>query len=328
MLNVFRNRLDRMLTKKAVLIIAVVVVPLMIAAAIFFSNQTIVKDKIAFITAGSQHIPSDPKADVLQVDTKPPLSSLVLGQYNFLVEEKGSGYKVTTLRNQTDQKRIEQFFKTGHLPESYRGDDQIHNDRGIGTNILGFIVMLVFMQGVALTALYPEDRMLGAFRRMLASPLSVGKYLFVQSIFTFLCLYIPSYLAIVITCQLFGAEIGYSFGMLAVLLSILTAMATGFSICMTSVMKRNINLAASGISVVTCVLAGCFISFTGSNPILDAICSILPQNAFMAFIHGVEVGRSVLEYKGQIVYLFIWTIMLWLIGFFVTKRRIGKGIYE
>ncbi|MDI3410312.1 hypothetical protein QKW52_07520 [Bacillus sonorensis] len=115
--------------------------------------------------------------------------------------------------------------------------------------------MLVFMQGVALTALYPEDRMLGAFRRMLASPLSVGKYLFVQSIFTFLCLYIPSYLAIVITCQLFGAEIGYSFGMLAVLLSILTAMATGFSICMTSVMKRNINLAASGISVVTCVLA-------------------------------------------------------------------------
>ncbi|MDI3410311.1 hypothetical protein QKW52_07515 [Bacillus sonorensis] len=83
----------------------------MIAAAIFFSNQTIVKDKIAFITAGSQHIPSDPKADVLQVDTKPPLSSLVLGQYNFLVEEKGSGYKVTTLRNQTDQKELNNFSK-------------------------------------------------------------------------------------------------------------------------------------------------------------------------------------------------------------------------
>ncbi|MDI3410313.1 hypothetical protein QKW52_07525 [Bacillus sonorensis] len=81
------------------------------------------------------------------------------------------------------------------------------------------------------------------------------------------------------------------------------------------------------MSLPVCLLS-CFISFTGSNPILDAICSILPQNAFMAFIHGVEVGRSVLEYKGQIVYLFIWTIMLWLIGFFVTKRRIGKGIYE
>ncbi|ATH94118.1 MDR ABC transporter permease [Bacillus glycinifermentans] len=327
-ITVFRNRLDRMLTKKAVLIIAIVVIPLMIGAAIFFSSQTIVKDKVAFITDDSLHIPSDPKIDVVQVDKKPPFSSLVLGQYNFLVEKKGSGYKVTTLKNETDQKRIEQFFKTGHLTESYRGDDQIRNDRGIGTNILGFIVMLVFMQGVAVTALYPEDRTIGAFRRMLASPLSVGKYLFAQSIFTFLCLYIPSYAAIVITSKLFGADIGYSFEMLAVLIGILTALATGFSICMTSIMKRNINLAASGISIVTCVLGGCFISFTSSNPILEAICTILPQKAFMTLIHGVEIGRSAMEYKGQIIYLFIWTIMLWLIGVFITKRRICKGIYE
>lgn len=36
MLNLFKNRWERMLTKKAIIIIAVVIVPLMIGVAIFF----------------------------------------------------------------------------------------------------------------------------------------------------------------------------------------------------------------------------------------------------------------------------------------------------
>ncbi|HDX9579496.1 TPA: ABC transporter permease [Bacillus pseudomycoides] len=327
MINLFRNRLERMLTKKAVILVAVVIIPLMIGISIYFSGQTLLKDTIAFVTDDPQSIPSDPRINIVQVDETPPLSSLVLGHYNYLVEKKGSSYKVTTLKTESDKKNIEQFVNTGRLPKSYQGEDQIHAERGPGTNILGFISMLILMQGVALTTLYPEDRMLKTFRRILTSPVNAKKYMFVQSIFTFICLYIPSYLAIVITSLVTGVDIGYSFGMLAILLGILTLLATGFSIFMASIMEQNISLVTSGISIVTCLLGGCFIAFTSNNTIFDTFCNILPQKAFMTLIHGVELGQSILEFKGQLIYLFVWTVILWFIGVFVTNRRVHKGMY-
>lgn len=51
---------------------------------------------------------------------------------------------------------IQQFFETGEMPGSYRGEDELRTERGTGTNILGFIMMLVLMQGVALNALYQK----------------------------------------------------------------------------------------------------------------------------------------------------------------------------
>ncbi|CAM4125048.1 ABC transporter permease [Bacillus mobilis] len=327
MINLFRNRLERMLTKKAVILVAVVIIPLMIGISIYFSGQTLLKDTIAFVTDDPQNIPSDSRINIVQVDETPPLSSLVLGHYNYLVEKKGNNYEVITLKTESDKKNIEQFVNTGRLPKSYQGEDQVHAKRGPGTNILGFISMLILMQGVALTTLYPEDRMLKTFRRILTSPVNVKKYMFVQSIFTFICLYIPSYLAIVLTSLVTGVDIGYSFGMLAILLGILTLLATGFSIFMASIMEQNISLVTSGISIVTCLLGGCFIAFTSNNTIFDTFCNILPQKAFITLIHGVEIGQSIFEFKGQLIYLFIWTVILWLIGVLVTNSKVHKGAY-
>lgn len=223
---------------------------------------------------------------------------------------------------------IQQFFETGEMPGSYRGEDELRTERGTGTNILGFIMMLVLMQGVALAALYPEDRMLKTFKRILVSPVHVGKYLLVQFIFTFLCLYIPTYLAILITNVLFHAEIGFRLNILAGLLGVLTVLATAFAIFMASVMDRNISLMTSGISVITCVLSGCFISFAPHHPILNALCAILPQKAYMTFIHGVEMGNSMWEYKTQVIYILMWSAAFCFLGDFITRRRTNKGIYE
>lgn len=138
-------------------------------------------------------------------------------------------------------------------------------ERGVGTNILGFILMILLMQGVALTIFFEEDRNIKTFRRILTAPVSEKKYLFAQGIFTFLCLYIPSYLAVTIISVCFGINIGFSFGMLAILMMILCALSTAFGLFMTAVLDREISLVASGISMITCVLAGCFISFTDNN---------------------------------------------------------------
>jgi ABC-2 type transport system permease protein len=74
--------------------------------------------------------------------------------------------------------------------------------------------MIVLMQGVALMLLFPEDRTLKTIKRVLTSPVSEKQYLFAQGIFTFLCLYIPTYLAVLITKVCFSMDVGFSLGML------------------------------------------------------------------------------------------------------------------
>lgn len=329
MLNLFRNRWERILAKKAVIIIAVIIIPLMVGAAILFSGKPVLKETIAFVTEQDEmkNLPKDPAFRVVMVHQKPRFSDLVLGKYAAVVEKNHQDYKVTTLKSEADKKMIRELFETGKMPNSYKGEDKIRTERGTGTNILGFIVMLVFMQGVALTALYPEDRMLKTFRRILVSPVNENKYLSVQFIFTFLCLYIPTYLAIVMTTILFHVDIGFRLDILAELLAVLAVLAASFAIFMSSVMDRNLSLVTSGISVVTSVLSGCFISFTTNLPVLDALCAILPQKAFMTFIHGIEIGQTMREFKFQLFYIFLWSALFYFFGGFMTRSRMKKGIY-
>jgi len=327
-ISLFKNKLDRTLSQKSIIIVAIVVIPIMIGIAVVFSNKAASKETIAFISNNVQNIPQDSRYGVEVVDKKLTKADLVLGKYVAVVEEKTDGdYEVTTLKNEADKEIIKNFFKLGKIPDSYKGEDEIRAERGVGTNILGFILMLLLMQGVALTTLFEEDRNIKTFRRILIAPVSEKKYLFAQGIFTFICLYIPSYLAVTIISACFGINIGYSFGMLAVLMMILCALSTTFALFMTAALDREISLAASGISMITCVLAGCFISFTDNNKLLDIICSILPQKSYMTLIHGIEKGSGILEFKGHLIYLLIWIVGLWLLGSIITKSKIKKGVY-
>ncbi|MGG0120009.1 ABC transporter permease, partial [Bacillus subtilis] len=50
MLSLFQNRWERILTKKAIIIIALIIIPLMIGVAIMFSGKPVFKETIAFVT--------------------------------------------------------------------------------------------------------------------------------------------------------------------------------------------------------------------------------------------------------------------------------------
>lgn len=324
-INLFKNNLNRILAKKAVIIVAFVVVPIMIGVAVLFTEKTDIKGNIAFVSDNAQHIPKDNRIQIDVMNKKPADSNLLLGKYIAIVEEKNNGsYDITTLKNEADKKIIENFFKTGKISESNQGENA---KKGVGTNILGFILMILLMQGIALITLYTEDRDIKTFRRVLTAPVSERQYLFVQGIFTFSCLYIPSYLALVITKVVFGVDIGFSYGMLGILIGILSALSTSLALFIASVLERNYSLAASGIYVITCVLSGCYISFMGNNKILDTICSIFPQKAYMALSQGIEKGKGMLQFKGQLIYLLIWIVALWLLGSVITKRKMKQGIY-
>lgn len=253
----------------------------------------------------------------------PAISTLAMGKYNAFVEVNKDGeFNVSTLKGESDKKAIQSFFESGKLPENNKNEQ-----RGIGTTILGFVLMLALMQGVALTTFYPEDRNNSTFKRILTSPTGSKRYLVAQGIFTFICLYVPTFIAIAVTKIGFGVEVGFGLGTLTVLLVILTAFATAFSLFMASIMDRNISLATSGISNITCLLAGCFFNFTGNIRVLDMLCNILPQKAFMTLSQGIEGSGAFREFAGQITYIVAWVMALWLVGNVVTKRKLKKGVY-
>ncbi|GIP34922.1 ABC transporter permease [Paenibacillus sp. J2TS4] len=324
-LHLFRNHLNRILSKKEIIIIAVVVIPVMIGVAVFFSGRMETKETVALVSEHVQSIPEDDRLHIEVMSEKPAISNLLLGKYAAIVEEKKDGfYEIATIKSETVKNKLEAFFNDNPMAANHPAEEA---KRGFGTNILGFILMIVLMQGVALTILYPEDRALKTFRRVLTAPVSEKQYLLAQGIFTFVCLYIPTYLAVVITKAAFGVEIGYSPGMLAMLIGILAALSTALALFMSSVLERNVSMVASAIYVITSVLAGCFYSFTGNSQVLDTLCRIFPQKAYMTLIQGIENGSAMLEYKGQLIYLLAWIIGLWLLGSMITRRKMKKEIY-
>lgn len=324
-LNLLKNNLNRILAKKVIIIMGVIIVPLMIGVAILFSGKIVIRQHIALITNSAYNIPQNNKIKIDVMNKRPATSNLLLGEYAAIVEEKNDGtYEVTSIKSKADKESIENIFNTGKFSKI----NQIEQTkRGVGTNILGFVLMIIFMQGVALTILYPEDRSIKTFRRILTAPVSEKQYIFAQGIFTFLCLYIPTYLIIVITKVVFNMKIGFGLGMLSILIGILAALSTSLALFITSVLENNISLVSSAIYTITCILAGCYYSFTGSNKVFDTICNVLPQKSYMTLIQGIENGNGMLKFNGQLIYLFIWIIALWLIGSIITKSKMKKGIF-
>lgn len=333
LISLLKNNFNRIVEKKSVIIMAFVVVPLMIGIGILFSNKSVITGNIALVSEKAKvhsvqqnmqnsidkSISNSSKIKIDVMSKKPAMSKLLLGKYIAVAVQKTDGnYEITSIGNKNDKKIIEELFKTHKIEEGRQYKD---DKRGTGTNILGFMMMIILMQGVALILLFTEDRDIKTLKRIMTGPVSERLYLFAQGIFTFLCLFIPTYAALVITKAALKVQIGFNYGMLALLTAILCALSTASALFIASVLEGEYSLAASGIYVITCVLSGCFISFTGNNIILDTICKVLPQKQYMAIAQGIENGKGTLQFRGQFIYLFIWIIALWLIGSIVTKRK-------
>jgi len=328
MKNLLINKFDRILQKKATLFVALVIMPFMVIVAIFFSGHSATKELIGYLGTDEDRLPTCEQFTVAPISEMPTLSQMAEGTYAAVVSKDNDGnYVVTSLKSDTDIDAIKTLFVTGELPADYKGEDVKRQERGIGTNILGFITMLILIQSVALTGLYPEDRGSGMFRRIMTTATNTRSYLLAQLVFTFISLYVPTYIAIILAKFCLGAELGYSLGMLAVLLLILTLFATGFALFISTILDRNINLVTSGVSIVTCILAGCFIPLSPGNKILTSICNALPQKAYMDIVHGIEFGGSFANYGGELLYLLAFTLLFFIVAVSLVKVRTAKGIY-
>lgn len=323
MISLLKNKLDRILQKKAIVFTAVVLMPLMILLAVFMSKSSGIKETVGYVGAGTSSLPICEQFNVVPIPEVPPLSQLINGTYAAVVSKATDGdYTVTSLKNSADSNAVKTLFVTGKLPSDYKGEDVKREERGIGTNILGFITMLILIQCTAITGLYPEDRSLGLFRRIMTTNASTGSYLLAQVIFTLAAVYVPTYGAILLAKLCFGLELGYSLGIMALLLLLLTLFGSAFALFISTLLDRTIGLVTSGISIVTCILAGCFVPLSSSgNKFLTAAGRSLPQNAYMNMVHGIEFGGHFMDYKGELLYILLCTGWFLLAALVLVYKR-------
>ncbi|AVP63337.1 ABC transporter permease [Clostridium botulinum] len=324
---ILKNNFYRVISKKSIIVTTIIFVPLMIMAAVYFTGKMEIKGTIAVVSENKSVNLNTKHLNVKMLDKRPNISELLLNKYDAVLEDKGNGkIQITTIKGEKFKNTIKNYLK---LPQNIKGNIDIGEKRGVGTNILGFLIMIILVQSVGLMVLYPEDRDFKTFRRMLVSPVSEGKYLLAQGIFNFIIIYIPVFLAIEITKAVFNVNIGFSYGNLAILLSIITFLGTAFALFITSAIDdlESSLMLGSVIITLTSILSGSFYSFSDNNKILDMIISILPQKSYLTLVQGVENGKSILNYKLELSYIVILILVLFTLASLMTKKSLKTGKY-
>src|SRR5262249_24246533 len=152
------------------------------------------------------------------------MSEFVMKKYDAAVIPKENGQiEVKTIKEHDFKEKVESTFQQKSM-------DSFHQDkvRKVGTNILGCLCMFVLLESIMFMSFFTEDKENRTFTRILSSPIRIRKYLFAHFLFTFLIVYVPTFLILIVEKAMFQVDIGFSYLEYSYLLAILVTMATSF----------------------------------------------------------------------------------------------------
>lgn len=287
---IFKNNFSRALEKKSIIVMAVIFIPMMIGLAVYFTGKIDNKGCVAIVSQRNISYENNKYFTFRTLKVKPKMSELLTNKYAAIAEEgKYGSFEVTTINGDKIKKALSSFLKDPHKLIQIE-----ENKRGVGTNILGFLVMIVLFQQIAFMFLYPEDRDIKTFKRVLIAPVSENIYLLSQGFFNFVMVYIPTLITIILMKVIFNINIGFNYLTLAILSGILSLLGTAFALFITSVIDtlENSMMLAQFLVTITTVISGSFYSFSENNKLLDFIIKILPQKQYLILIEGVDNGKG------------------------------------
>lgn len=290
--------------------------------AVYITGTQQVKAHIVFLPQSTSAVLQPSKAlDVTVMAEKPPLSSLVRQKYDAYVTAKGDGsYQIETLRNDKFKAMLLLLL---HHPDA--GRSGAPTDRGVGVNIIGFMMMFLLMIAFFNLFAFADDKEQGQLRRIAAAPSSFGWYLAAHCVYC-LSMLLPEYLLLVIL-KLCGWNIGFSLLQYAGLMAVLAFLGISFALLLNTLMKKpdNANMLGNSITVLTSVLAGSFYSFSKDNPVLDHLIKVIPQKDLMDFAQHLQNGTAA-AHTGPLLYVVGFSLMLFVFSCIVLRRMYVKSV--
>ncbi len=245
---------------------------------------------IAYIPQGSSMSApqSSPSLTVNVLEEVPPRSALMQQQYDaYVTPGPGGTYNIETLKSQDFKQLLTLLLKDPNTDLS-----ALQPGRGVGVNILGFMMMFALTLAAFNLFVFADDKEQGQLKRIAAAPVSFGFYLAAHCVYC-LSMMLPEYLLLVVL-KLLGWDIGFSLLQYAGLLSVLVLFGISLSLLLNTLIKKpdNANMLGNSIIALTSILSGSFYSLKGGNTLLDGIVNLLPQKQLLDFATALQNGNT------------------------------------
>lgn len=309
---------------RAILVLVMTVITLAsIMLAVYVTGIQQVKGHVVLVSQNTlQNLPSSSKyLDIKVLPQKPPHSDLVKQKYDaYVTIDNSGGYFIETLRSNNYKEMISQLLKN---PDAILKDSQ--NDRGVGVNILGFMMMFILMLAFSNLFAFADDKEQGQLLRIAAAPASFTWYLAAHCVYC-LSLLLPDFVLLAVL-KFCGWDIGFSLFQYAGLITVLGFLGISIALLLNILIKKpdNATMLGNSIIVLTSVLAGSFYSFSKDNAVLDNIIKLLPQREFMSFAQYLQNGIA-LQHIGSILYVLIFSLTLFVISCSLLRKMYIKNV--
>lgn len=294
-----------------------------IMLAVYITGIQQVKGHVVFVTQNST-APVPPSSKALEISVlpeKPPRSDLVEQKYDaYITVDSQGNYQIETLRSADFKKMLLLLLND---PQTQVGDSKA--DRGVGVNIIGFMMMFLLMLSFSNLFAFADDKEQGELRRIAVSPASFSWYLVAHCAYC-LSLLLPEF-AMLAVLQGCGWNIGFTLGQYAGLMAALGFLGISFALLLHTLMSKpdNASMLGNSVTVLTSILAGSFYSFSKNNAVLDQIIKLLPQKEIMDFAQAMQNGDT-WRHGGSLLYAVVFSLALFALSCTLLRRMYIKRV--
>ena len=321
MLIIMKNNWARLMEEKAYLFVSILLTVCAVIAAVALINKVEIKGNLALVINNSdQKEAADLTSlnkyfNVTILDNVPVKSELLFHRYDAIVTFINGSYTIDTIKG-GDYKEL----LSGALQNPSAFTPDLSKERKIGTNIIGYMMMFLLMQGVLYARLFAEDKEKHLLERIVTAPVAFSEYILGHGLFIMLLIVIPSF-GIIAAASLAGVTVGFTLLQYALLIGLLAFLSTAFALFLNSLLcsADTVNMAGSSVIVLTSILAGSFYSFTKADSVFYKILYILPQKDFINVADAIE--KKKITGATELQYIYIGALSLLFLAAACIKTR-------
>ncbi len=314
MINLLKMILYRITQNKLFLCLVIFVPAIVVVASIIYTNNIEYTARIAFV--GEENLPHIDNLYVTSVDTEPKKSELVQGKFDAVVKYINGKYVVQTIKGEQLKGSLERILNDG---ASVKEELKSKEDRGIISNLIGFLTMLLLLIGSMLYKFFYQERS-GTDKRIVLSKVGCIRYYLSHPIIVFLVLFIPTWIICVTANLMLKLNLEVSILELTFMLFVLCLLSASFSFFIACIFRteQNGSLFSSMVIMITSLVSGSFIEVSNSK--LNVIIShIFPQRYLLDYAISAEHGES--EHIISMIVIIILCICMLVCGGLINRRK-------
>ena len=312
MFNLLKMIIYRTINNKIFLLLVLFVPAILVVGSIVYTNNIEHNVRVGVI---GDKVPEIENLSCTILKDKPKLSELVEGRYEAIIEYKDGRYEIESVKGEEfDNKLNSVLNENTSIKEAFANK----SSRGVISNLVGFLSMLLLMLGSVLYKFYYQDKG-GIARRIVTTKVGYVKYILSYPISVFLVLFIPAWLITAASSYTFNlADIKYP--ELTFMMFVLCFLGASYSFLVASVSKHEQNgeLFTTMSVMITALLSGSFIEIAKGGT-AEKISYLFPQRYIVDFAINLENGNS-LGFTSMFVIIGV-SIAFIILGGIINRRR-------